>query len=95
MRRTIGRFALPASLAEARPETDRLSWWQEARSGLFVHWGPVSLKGAEIGRLRGGERRGAVGTGGIPVAICDSLYVGELRLYGPALEISPVAVQQP
>jgi alpha-L-fucosidase len=35
-----------------RPEQD-LAWWREARLGLFVHWGPVSLKGTEIGWSRG------------------------------------------
>lgn len=26
----------------------RLKWWQDAKMGLFVHWGPVSLIGKEI-----------------------------------------------
>ena len=30
-----------------------LRWWQTARLGLFIHWGPVSLKGTEIGWSRG------------------------------------------
>ncbi len=29
---------------------------RQARFGLFIHWGPVSLKGTEIGWSRGGER---------------------------------------
>ena len=28
-----------------RTEADRLQWWRDARFGLFIHWGPVSLKG--------------------------------------------------
>ena len=28
---------------------DRIAWWREARFGLFIHWGPVSVEGAEIG----------------------------------------------
>jgi len=52
----------------------RLSWWRKARFGLFVHWGPVSLKGTEISWSRGGERRGLTGTGSIPVDIYDNLY---------------------
>ena len=35
-----------------------MQWWEAARFGLFIHWGPVSLKGTEIGWSRGGERRG-------------------------------------
>ncbi|MBN2312955.1 MAG: alpha-L-fucosidase [Sedimentisphaerales bacterium] len=48
--------------------------WREMRFGLFIHWGPVSLKGTEIGWSRGGERRGTGGTGTIPVEVYDNLY---------------------
>ena len=51
-----------------------MQWWREARFGLFVHWGPVSLKGTEIGWSRGGERRGLKGKGPIPVEVYDNLY---------------------
>jgi len=54
-----------------------IEWWRDAKFGLFIHWGPVSLKGTEIGWSRGGERRGAPkewGTGRIPVEIYDNLY---------------------
>ncbi len=48
--------------------------WRELKFGLFVHWGPVSLKGTEIGWSRGGERRGTGGKGEIPVEVYDNLY---------------------
>jgi alpha-L-fucosidase len=48
--------------------------WQEMRFGLFIHWGPVSLKGTEIGWSRGGERRGRSGRGQIPAEEYDDLY---------------------
>jgi alpha-L-fucosidase len=48
--------------------------WREMKFGLFIHWGPVSLKGTEIGWSRGGERRGRTGKGSIPVEIYDNLY---------------------
>ncbi len=32
-----------------------LEQWRDAKFGLFVHWGPVSLKGTEIGWSRGRE----------------------------------------
>jgi len=48
--------------------------WQKLRFGMFIHWGPVSLKGTEIGWSRGGERRGRGGRGPIPVEIYDNLY---------------------
>jgi alpha-L-fucosidase len=48
--------------------------WRQMKFGLFIHWGPVSLKGTEIGWSRGGERRGRTGTGSIPAEIYDNLY---------------------
>ncbi|MBL7222954.1 MAG: alpha-L-fucosidase [Candidatus Brocadiae bacterium] len=56
----------------ARPED--VQQWRQWRFGLFVHWGPVSLKGTEIGWSRGGERRGRKGRGPIPVEVYDNLY---------------------
>ncbi len=53
----------------------RIQWWRDARFGLFMHWGPVSLMGTEIGWSRGGERRGLGSTGTqIPVDVYDNLY---------------------
>ncbi len=51
-----------------------MQWWREARFGLFVHWGPVSLKGTEIGWSRGGKRGNRSGTGQIPGDVYDNLY---------------------
>jgi alpha-L-fucosidase len=59
--------------AAAQPD-DHLRWWREARFGMFIHWGPVSLKGTEIGWSRAGERRGTGGTGTIPPEVYDALY---------------------
>ncbi|MCP5519829.1 MAG: alpha-L-fucosidase [Verrucomicrobiales bacterium] len=58
---------LPAGLtAESDADRDaRLQWWREARFGMFIHWGPVSLKGTEIGWSRGAQ---------IPVEEYDQLY---------------------
>jgi len=61
----------PAYL-DAPPEV--VDAWRQLKFGLFVHWGPVSLKGTEIGWSRGGERRGRTGTGTIPVEEYDNLY---------------------
>ncbi len=44
----------------------KLEWWKDARFGMFIHWGPVSLKGTEIGWSRGNQ---------IPVSAYDSLYL--------------------
>ena len=54
-----GSPALPPQAAR------RLEWWREARFGMFIHWGPVSLKGTEIGWSRGAP---------IPIDEYDNLY---------------------
>lgn len=75
----VSGYALPAS-AEAAPATRpaptpaHLRWWREGRFGLFIHWGPVSLQGTEIGWSRGAERCGIGGKGEVPVEIYDHLY---------------------
>ncbi len=57
------------------PYPPHMTWWGEARFGLFIHWGPVSLKGTEIGWSRGGDRRGYGSKGDqVPVEIYDNLY---------------------
>ncbi|MBN2376280.1 MAG: alpha-L-fucosidase [Sedimentisphaerales bacterium] len=58
----------------AQPEI--IQKWKDQRFGMFIHWGPVSLKGTEIGWSRKGPRRGRArgGTGNIPMEEYDSLY---------------------
>ncbi len=34
---------------------EKLEWWKDSRFGMFIHWGPVSIKGTEIGWSRGRE----------------------------------------
>ncbi len=50
--------------------------WKDARFGMFIHWGPVSITGKEIGWSRGGERRGRPEskTGETPVEVYDQLH---------------------
>jgi alpha-L-fucosidase len=55
--------------------------WKDLRFGMFIHWGPVSIVGTEIGWSRGGERRGRAdkSTGNVPVEVYDNLY----RIFNP------------
>ncbi len=46
--------------------TDYLKWWQDARFGMFIHWGPVTRFGGEISWTREGYGK----------AKYDSLYKG-------------------
>lgn len=64
--------AEPNDLLQASPED--MQWFREAKFGLFIHWGPVSLQGTEIGWSRGGERRYPKGKGEVPVEVYDNLY---------------------
>lgn len=63
---TLGLAAESVSQAENLSQrTARMQWWQDARFGMFVHWGPVALKGTEIGWSRGKQ---------IPKNEYDALY---------------------
>ncbi len=48
-----------------RPDPAALKRWQEMRFGMFIHWGPVSLTGEEIGWSRGAQT---------PIEEYDNLY---------------------
>ena len=65
---TFASATVAAAAETAVPLTasaEDLAWWREARFGLFIHWGPVSLKGTEIGWSRGRQ---------VPVEEYDNLY---------------------
>lgn len=63
---------MPAAAPAKTPE--RLQWWREARFGLFIHWGPVSLKGTEISWSRANSNPLCPNKGPIPVEVYDNLY---------------------
>ena len=50
---------------DAAGNDTRLQWWSDARFGMFIHWGPVAIKGTEIGWSRGTD---------VPVEEYDALY---------------------
>ena len=54
---------LDRGIVPARPEA--VENWRNLRFGMFIHWGPVSLSGREIGWSRGKQ---------VPVEEYDSLY---------------------
>src|ERR1035438_6652869 len=57
-----------------RPYPERLRWWAEGRFGLFIHWGPVSLKETEISWSRANSNPKCPNQGNIPVEVYDNLY---------------------
>jgi alpha-L-fucosidase len=52
--------------AGLKTNADALQQFRDMRFGMFVHWGPIALKGTEIGWSRGRE---------IPISTYDSLYL--------------------
>jgi alpha-L-fucosidase len=68
----LGPSDVDPKYLQATPED--MQWWRDAKLGMFVCWGPVTMTGKEIGWARAGERRGTTGTGDVPVEIYDNLY---------------------
>jgi len=69
--------AVFANATAATPSSARdqgLQWWREARFGMFIHWGPVALKGTEISWSRANSNTNCPNKGEIPVEIYDNLY---------------------
>lgn len=66
----------PGRVVTAAQRDAHAADWRAKRFGMFIHWGPVSLRGTEIGWSRAGERRDRKETvrKGIPAAEYDSLY---------------------
>jgi alpha-L-fucosidase len=56
------------------PVSDRLAWWREARFGMFIHYGPVTLTGREISWSRANSNPQCPNKGKTPVAVYDNLY---------------------
>lgn len=71
----VGLLLLSGSLGAApTPIPPRLQWWAQARFGMFIHWGPVSLTGAEISWSRANTNPKCPNQGQIPAAVYDNLY---------------------
>lgn len=68
----------PLASSILSPDDPSVKSWRDRRFGMFIHWGPVSLKGTEIGWSRAGARRDRKETikKGIPAAEYDELYKG-------------------
>jgi len=72
--RLFSSIALATALAAAA-DAEQPTWpkadpaaierWQDMRFGMFIHWGPVSLKGTEISWSRSKE---------VPTEVYDNLY---------------------
>jgi len=76
----LSLFAVLLALASASAETpqkakpESLQAWREARFGMFIHWGPVSLTEGEISWSRANSNPKCPNKGATPVAVYDNLY---------------------
>jgi len=68
------REAAPKSPPPPRPYPEHLRWWSDGRFGIFIHWGPVSLKGTEISWSRANTNPKCPNKGSIPADVYDNLY---------------------
>ncbi|MGC8828365.1 MAG: alpha-L-fucosidase [Verrucomicrobiia bacterium] len=57
-----------------RPYPERLKWWSDARFGIFIHYGPVSITGKEISWSRANTNPKCPNKGPIPANEYDNLY---------------------
>jgi len=71
---TICASAVAAQAETPAQHQARLAWWRDARFGLFIHWGPVSLTGQEISWSRANSNTNCPNNGPIPVEVYDHLY---------------------
>ena len=72
----VGNVALAqtAVVAAGTTAAARLLWWREARFGMFIHYGPVTLTGKEISWSRANSNPKCPNHGPTPVAVYDNLY---------------------
>ncbi|MHB9005390.1 MAG: alpha-L-fucosidase [Limisphaerales bacterium] len=66
-------FRLPNTETPAQRDA-RLAWWREARFGMFIHWGPSSVRGTEISWSRIGHPHDHRGLESVPPEEYDALY---------------------
>lgn len=74
-----------------RVSKEELQWLRDAKFGLFIHWGPVSVSGGELSWSRGAKRSFDVADGGTPSETgWDRLLVPGERYDNLYKEFNPV-----
>jgi alpha-L-fucosidase len=53
---TVDLSRVPQLKETAEQRDARMQWWRDAKFGMFLHWGPVSLSGKELGWGRNANR---------------------------------------
>ncbi len=68
----VAAESIPAGAPPQAPP-EAIKKWQDKRFGIFIHWGPISLKGTEIGWSRIPGPNGTT-DGTVPAEEYDALY---------------------
>ena len=66
--------ALAATVEAPGKGLARMQWWREARFGMFIHYGPVTLTGKEISWSRANSNPQCPNNGPTPIEVYDNLY---------------------
>jgi alpha-L-fucosidase len=66
--------ALAAAVETPAARQARMKWWRQARFGMFIHYGPVTLTGQEISWSRANSNTNCPNNGPTPVEVYDNLY---------------------
>ena len=69
-------LALAAETNSPSPTNSRMTWWRDARFGMFIHYGPVALTGQEISWSRANSNTNCPNKGKTPIDVYDNLYKG-------------------
>jgi alpha-L-fucosidase len=70
----VATVAFAADTTSPAPTNSRMAWWREARFGMFIHYGPVTLTGQEISWSRANSNTNCPNKGKTPVEVYDNLY---------------------
>jgi alpha-L-fucosidase len=66
--------AAPDQSESKEARAARMAWWREARFGMFIHYGPVTLTGKEISWSRANSNTNCPNKGPTTVEVYDNLY---------------------
>ena len=73
-RGAAGRSSLSKAQTPYKAKPKSLQQWQDARYGMFIHWGPVSLTEKEISWSRANTNPKCPNNGATPADVYDNLY---------------------
>ena len=65
---------MPFSATGQKAKSASLQSWRDARFGMFIHWGPVSITEKEISWSRANTNPKCPNNGETPAAVYDNLY---------------------